>query len=483
MARDQKAKAKGVAGSVLTFLGKTLAPYISKALQPVDSRSAWYPIVQESYSGAWQQNEPVSLEDTLQYWAVFRCISIISSDIAKMNVGLMEKKADGLWQTTNVPAFSPVLRKPNKFQTRIQFFQSWMESKLTRGNTYVLKQRDARGVVVSLYVLDPDRVQPLVADDGEVFYELRRDNIGNVQQERVLVPASEIIHDRWNTFYHPLVGLSPIYAAGVNALTALRAEKSASKLFANGSRPGGILLAPGSISDDTAARLKTYFEENFSGNNIGKVAVLGDGLSYQQMVMTAVDAQLISQLQWNDTVIAGVYGVPAYMINAGSAPSYNNVEALAQQYYSQCLQIHIESIELCLDEGLGLTTPGGRTYGVQFDLEDLLRMDTSTKVKTAIEGLKGLYTPNEVRRKFDLPSVPGGNAVYLQQQNYSTAALAKRDAQENPFGGGSTATPAPEEPPASEEPPAPEPTKRLGRMESAYVRIELQKKRGIRYAA
>lgn len=428
-----------------------LLPVQEKALAPVDNRGGWWPILREGFTGAWQLNVQVSLEDALQYWAVFRCISIISGDISKMRVKLVEQDASGLWKETASPAFSPVLRKPNKSQTRIQFFQSWIESKLTRGNTYVLKQRDARGVVVGLYVLDPHRTRPMVADDGAVFYELRRDNFAGLVPELVLVPASEIIHDRWNTLYHPLVGLSPIYACGVNALTALRIQSNSVRLFTNGARPGGVLTAPGAISDATAQRLKAYWDENFTGENAGRIAVLGDGLAYSQMTLTAVDTQLIEQLKWNDATIAGCFGVPAYMINAGNAPAYNNVEALNQQYYSQCLQTHIEAIELLLDEGLGMTTSDGRTLGAEFDLDDLLRMDTATKVKTAVEGLKGVFTPNEARRKFDLPGLAGGDVVYLQQQNFSLEALAKRDGKEDPFG---TATPAPTAPAAGEDEPA-----------------------------
>ena len=48
-----------------------------------------------------------------------------------------------------------MLRKPNRYQTRIKFVEQWMMSKLTAGNTYVLKQRDERSVVTALYVLDP----------------------------------------------------------------------------------------------------------------------------------------------------------------------------------------------------------------------------------------------------------------------------------------------------------------------------------------
>jgi phage portal protein BeeE len=128
------------------------------------------------------------------------------------------------------------------------------------------------------------------------------------------------------------------------------------------------------------------------------------------------------------------------MINAGTAPAYNNVEALTQQYYSQCLQTHIEALELCLDEGLGLVAAADRTLGTEFDTKDLLRMDTATKIKSAVEGLKGIFAPNEVRAEFDLPPVAGGDAVYLQQQNYSIEALNKRDSKEDPF---STAAPAP----------------------------------------
>ena len=48
-----------------------------------------------------------------------------------------------------------------------------MTSKLIHGNTYVLKQRDRRGVVVANYILDPTRVKPLVSADGGVYYEIR----------------------------------------------------------------------------------------------------------------------------------------------------------------------------------------------------------------------------------------------------------------------------------------------------------------------
>lgn len=431
-------------------LARWIAPR-QKALSPVDNRGGWWPIIRESEAGAFQRNVTVTLEDGLQYWAVFRAVSLISGDIAKMRLKLVEQETlDGIWSEVEVAAFSEILTRPNHYQNQKQFIRNWVESKLTRGNTYVLKRRDpANGRVTGLYILDPNRTTPMVNTvTGEVFYQLMRDDLVGLTGTMILVPASEIIHDRWNTLYHPLVGLSPLYAHGINALTGLRIEQNTARLFTNGARPSGILTAPGAINDSTAARLKAYWDENFTGENAGKVAVLGDGLKYEAMVMTAVEAQLIEQLKWNDGVIFGCYGIPAHMGNIGNAPTYNNVEALTQQYFSQALQCHVEDIELLLDEGLELADLARRRrLGTEFELEGLLRMDTATQVKTYGEGvIKGIFKPDEARAKIGLGPVTGGNEVYLQQQNYSLAALAKRDAKPDPFATAAPAAEAPAEP-------------------------------------
>src|SRR5690606_2174574 len=142
--------------------------------------------IKESYSGAWQQNVTISQDTVLSFHAVFACQTLIASDISKLRVKLVAQDSDGIWSETKNAAYSPVLRKPNGFQNRMQFFENWVLSKLQRGNAYILKQRDGRGVVVRLYVLDPQLVTPLVSDSGEVFYELRVDNLTGVQ-DRVIV--------------------------------------------------------------------------------------------------------------------------------------------------------------------------------------------------------------------------------------------------------------------------------------------------------
>lgn len=386
----------------------------------------WYPLtVREPYTGAWQRNDEIRPETVLAYNAVYACVTLIASDISKMRVRLVEQDGNGIWSEINVPAFSPVLRKPNRYQNRIKFIEQWMVSKLLHGNTYVLKVRDERRVVVAMYILDPVRTKPLVAPDGSVWYQLSKDNLTGIENS-VVVPASEIIHDTMVPMFHPLCGVSPLIACGLAAMQGMSIQGNSTKFFENGAMPGGVLTAPGTIDDITAKRLKDHWEQNYSGNNAGKVAVLGDGLKYEKMIMTAVESQMIEQLKWSAETVCSCFHVPAYMVGFGATPTYNNIEALNQQYYSQCLQQPIESIELLLDDGLGLTEIPGKKYGTEFDLDDLLRMDTATAVKTYGDATQRGMTVNEFRRKLNLSPKEGGDVPYLQEQMWPIGLLAKR---------------------------------------------------------
>jgi HK97 family phage portal protein len=368
-----------------------------------NSGSTSGPMIHEPFTGAWQRNMETHASSVLAHSAVFSCVTLIASDIAKIRLRLVRQDSNDIWSETSVPAFSPVLRKPNRYQTRIKFIEQWIISKLIHGNTYVLKERDDRNVVTAMYVLDPRRTKPLVAPDGSVYYQLSKDNLAGTE-DNVVVPASEIIHDLAVALYHPLCGVSPLTACGLAAVQGLSIQGNSTLLFQNGARPGGVLTAPGVIDDDTAKRLKEYWDNNFTGSNSGRVAVLGDGLKFEPMAMNAVDAQLIEQLKWTSETICSCFHVPPYMIGVGTAPTYNNIEALNQQYYSQCLQSIIESIELCLDEGLGLTGhSSGQTLGTEFDIDDLLRMDTATKVKSVAESIgAGFLSPERSSSKVRL---------------------------------------------------------------------------------
>jgi HK97 family phage portal protein len=233
-------------------------------LRSINDRRAWWPIIREANTGDWQRNLEARVEDAFQHAIAWACMTLIAGDIGKLRIRLVQSDANGVTTEISNPAYSPFLRKPNRYQNRIQFFEYWILSKLSRGNTYVLKARDSRGVVIAGYILDPSRVRVLVAVDGSVFYQLDADNLSGLPTS-VVVPAREIFHDTMYTLYHPLVGVSPIYACGASVLQGLKIVANSSELFENGSQLSGVLTAPGLISQDNADRIREHWEQNFAG--------------------------------------------------------------------------------------------------------------------------------------------------------------------------------------------------------------------------
>jgi len=397
----------------------------SKSATPVPTNpGGWFPVIRETSPGAWQRDEKIEVETALAHSAVFACAALVSNDIGKLPIRISAKK-DGVWSEVE-HGLDRLFRRPNAYQTRQQLFSSWTMAKLLHGNAFVLKQRDASGNVIALHVLDPRTVTVLVSDDGAVFYQLRQSTLAGIAEEGVTAPSREIIHDRGATPYHPLVGVSPLTAAGYAAMQGVNIQRNSARFFENGAQPGGILTAPGSISKEVAERLRTDWQVRYTGENAGKTAVLGDGLRFEQMSVNAVDSQLIEQLAYTAQDVCRAFNIPAWKIGAGPAAPYTSNEQMSLSYYSDAVQHLVEAIELHLDAGLDLPA----TMRTEFDESALLRMDTASRYAAHSSAINaGWITINEVRAKEGLPPVKGGDEVYRQMQD---VALTGNNADEVP---------------------------------------------------
>jgi HK97 family phage portal protein len=436
----------------VTLLGRrvevTAKTYAAPYSPGATSGGGWFPlVVREPYTGAWQVNVEARRDQVVAYAPVFACVTLIAQDIGKLTLRLVEENDDGVWKEASSPAFSPVLRKPNRYQTTPKFVEQWITSKLMWGNAYILKERDARGVVVALYVLDPMRVLPLIAPDGGIYYQLQRDNLSGTLvniPDPFILPASEIIHDRMVCLFHPLVGMSPIYACASAALQGLAMQAVSGSFFTNGARPSGILIGPAGMTNEQLADVRANWQKAYGGPaNAGTVAAIAGDLKYNQLTTNPVDAELIAQLKWTAENVCSVFHVPAWMIGAAEIPRGVQLDAMTQLYYSQAIQSLTTNFETVLDDGLGLA---GTAYGTEFDITDLIWLDLATKTKAAADAIgAGAMSPDEARlRYFGLGPVEGGDTPYMQQQMFSLKALAQRDAAD-PF---SAPEPAPMAAPA-----------------------------------
>lgn len=396
--------------------------------RPIHDGSAWVTI-HEPHTGAWQRNQEieVSRADQMQHTAVFSCVSLISRDVGKLKINT-KAEVGGVKQNTPSKMMS-LLKKPNHYQTTQQFFESWITSKLTNGNTYVLKVRNIYGELWRLIVLNPERVMPLIDDNGNIYYQVKQDKLFDLDND-VIIPASEIIHDRFNCFYHHLVGLSPISACALAASQGVNIQRNANQFFSNASRPSGILVFPGSLSEEKATEIRERWNANYSGVNAGKTGLLGDGVEYKPISVSAADAQLVEQTRMSNEGVCTAFVMPPFKIGIGTLPAGFKPSDLNELYYSDCLQPHIESIENLLNDHLDLE----EGVEVEFNLDGLIRMDSTSQMAYLKDGIgSAIISPNEARAKLGYKPVSGGDSPMIQQQNYSLEALAKRDSQADPF--------------------------------------------------
>jgi HK97 family phage portal protein len=375
-------------------------------------------------------------------WVVFACQTLIASDIGKLCL-LFKERVNDVWQETE-SAYDRLIRKPNGYQTRQQFFEYWSLSKQRHGNAVVLLERDRSTRVKAMHVLDWCRVTPLCTPEGDVYYRLQADDLAGIPAGDVVVPASEIIHDRFNCFFHPLIGLSPLYASFLAAGSGLTMQEQSQLFFNNGSRPGGLLTTPGPLAPELAKTYKAEWETNFAGGNRGRTAVLGNGLKYEAIRENAVDSELVALLKMSGEMICSTHHVPAWKVGVGPYPIQSAADVMQQGYYDNCLQTLLESIESLVDEALELYNVDGRTLRSEFDLNDLIRMDGGKRtLKLKDEVGAGITSPNEARAELGRGPVTGGKTPYLQQQNWPLDVLAERPPPTDP----AAKAPAPDEPP------------------------------------
>jgi HK97 family phage portal protein len=367
--------------------------------------------------GSWQMNmgaAPSSAE-LVAFSAVYACTTIISGDVAKMPLQVF--KVDMTTDARELQRghyYAELMRAPNDYQTAIDFLQLFMLSVLLQGNGYAFCRFDLRGRVSEMHVLDPRTTRVHVEPaSGAVFYKTGSNALAGLDGD-VMVPERFIIHHRLPLLpSHPLVGVTPVFAAAASSAVGLHILRNSQSFFGNASRPAGVITAPGKVSPDTATRLKEDWDNNYSGQRYGKTAVLPDGLKWEPLTITAQDAQLIEQLRWSVEDVGRVFRVPPILLGDSSKTTYRNTEQLGRQYLVGCLGYHLEALEQRFRRAFGFAP----NMELRFDLSTLLRAEIDVRYAAYQTALQSAWTTiNEVRAQEGLAPLEGGDEPHIQMQ-------------------------------------------------------------------
>ena len=306
--------------------------------------------------------------------------------------------------------------RPNPLMTAFELSKQAAIQRIQSGNAFIYIERDCQGDVVAFWLattgayLEPTN-QFLLTYTG----------IGG--PKTVTADASDVIHLP-NTFRRPgsILGLPTLLhardalslAATSNALTLENAAKGGRMKIivreetAKASTFG--TLAGGRYNPKELERKTAELAETLYGND---VLLLTNALDVVNISQNAQQQELLESRKFNTAEIGRFLGVPKILLMDDSGSSYKSPEAATQEFYMRCISPQAEQKEQ--EYGGKLLDPqdfGRRRFHVCE--QPLFRLDP--KGQAEIDGLRlnsGTATVNELRAKYDLPEVEGGDTVYI----------------------------------------------------------------------
>lgn len=345
--------------------------------------------------------------------AVYACVMVIARSISQCYPRHI-RATGGRFEEITTSAASRVLMNPNGYQTAPDFFLNLIATTLFDGEAFCVAVRNARFEVDAIHLMPRGTCSPIVdPETREVFYAIGENPLAPGGADYV-APARDVLHLRFHTPRHPLIGESPIKAAALAIGTNVALSKSQAVFFSNMNRPSGIISTDAVVTKDQLAQLRAAFEEQAKGMAQGRIPVLGGGLKFQPLSISSQDAELVQAQRMSLEDICRVFGVPPPLVGDLSHATLNNAEALVQHFLSMSLGSYLESVERAFDRLFGLN--GSSDY-IELDTAALLRTDFAGRIDGLTKAVQGgLFTPNEARAREGLGPIDGGEAAYLQRQ-------------------------------------------------------------------
>lgn len=360
-------------------------------------------------SNWWQKD--LTAESQYHNSAVEACVGLYGRTVSMLPITHFKHRSDGGKDTITNSPVAKVLRKPNKYQTRADFFLNLVRAELFTGNGFAFALRDPEYNIRELHLVPPKSCSHYVdPDDRSIYYYISGNDLVDMN---LLAPARDILNVRMASGSDLLKGETPLMSGLLAASAGTSIQQHNSSFFRNMSRPSGTLNTDLELDKEQTAGLRQRWEEQSAGLNAGKTPVLSHGLKWSPLSVTANDAEMIEFYKLTVTDIARVFGVPQALIGDMESSTFGNVETLLRQWVSVGLGYMVDHLELALHDLFDLP----EDESLNFDLDYLLRGNLEDRMEAYSKGIMGgIYSINEARAKEGLQPVEAGDEPRLQMQ-------------------------------------------------------------------
>ena len=353
----------------------------------------------------------------MQMTAVYSCVRILSEAVAGLPLNIYRyNDSGGKEKAFTHPLYRLLHDEPNPEMTSFAFRETLMSHLLIWGNAYAQVIRNARGEVVALYPLMPNKMTVDRDQSGRLFYSYQRgaEDPGALgRSSRVNLAPTDVLHIPGLGF-DGLIGYSPI-AMAKNAIgLAIATEEYGAKFFANGAAPSGVLEHPGTIKDPQ--RVKESWNSAYQGSaNAHKIAVLEEGMKYTPIGIAPEQAQFLETRKFQINEIARIFRVPPHMLADLEKSSFSNIEQQSLEFVKYTLDPWVVRWEQSMCRVL-FSESEKPAYFIKFNVDGLLRGDYASRMSGyATARQNGWMSANDIRELENLDRIAPelGGDLYL----------------------------------------------------------------------
>lgn len=367
--------------------------------------------------GRTTSGKPVNERTAMQTTAVYACVRILAEAVASLPLHVYEYQDDGGKKLVHDhPLYYLLHDEPNPEMTSFVFRETLMSHLLIWGNAYAQIIRDGAGRVLGLYPLLPDKMDVQRDDRGNIYYVYSRNSDENPMFKEygdIRLKAEDVLHIPGLGF-DGLIGYSPIAMAKNAVGMTLACEEYGASFFANGANPGGVLEHPGVLKDPS--KVRESWNSVYRGvNNAHKIAVLEEGMKYQQIGIPPEEAQFLETRKFQINEITRLYRIPPHMVGDLDKSSFSNIEQQSLEFVKYTLDPWVIRWEQSLQRSLLLPGEKGK-YFIKLNVDGLLRGDYQSRMNGyAVGRQNGWFSANDIREMENMNPIPdeqGGN-LYL----------------------------------------------------------------------
>ena len=367
--------------------------------------------------GRTTSGKPVNERTAMQTTAVYACVRILAEAVASLPLHVYEYQDDGGKKLVyDHPLYYLLHDEPNPEMTSFVFRETLMSHLLIWGNAYAQIIRDGAGRVLGLYPLLPDKMEVQRDDRGNIYYVYSRNSDENPtfkEYGNIKLKAEDVLHIPGLGF-DGLIGYSPIAMAKNAVGMTLACEEYGASFFANGANPGGVLEHPGVLKDPS--KVRESWNSVYRGvSNAHKIAVLEEGMKYQQIGIPPEEAQFLETRKFQINEIARLYRIPPHMVGDLDKSSFSNIEQQSLEFVKYTLDPWVIRWEQSLQRSLLLPGEKGK-YFIKLNVDGLLRGDYQSRMNGyAVGRQNGWFSANDIREMENMNPISdeeGGN-LYL----------------------------------------------------------------------